>query len=256
VPDYYQVIETPIDLSVIKRRIEDFRYYRFSEVERDFKLLVNNCEKYNGPKNGYTQMAYTIWKVFKRSAKRFLKHDLMLDESEAFLYPRKKQNPKSDNSSCKDGENGESGTIINLNEESPLIEANLDEKEPLNQNGYFMTLLPSTKLTVPTIVSSSNLSPSKSQNEPAAHFKKALIKSANSIQSPINVAAVSITPLITNGVHEAGIQGAANVQGVNQKVLKFKVFSPNNLKMNTVPSNTTNVQSRPASFAKGNDNFF
>ncbi|XP_053208746.1 bromodomain testis-specific protein-like [Panonychus citri] len=91
-PMYYQIIPNPIDLSVIKRKIDDRLYNDLSEIEEDFKLLVNNCETYNGPKNGYTLMSYGIWRIFKRSVKRFLDADLNYDEQATFIYPPKRSN--------------------------------------------------------------------------------------------------------------------------------------------------------------------
>lgn len=86
-PLYYEVIQNPIDLSIMKKKIDDRLYVDFSEVEKDFKLLINNCETYNGPGNGYTLLSYTIWRVFKRAVKRFLNLDLSYDDQTAFIYP-------------------------------------------------------------------------------------------------------------------------------------------------------------------------
>ncbi|CAG2123176.1 unnamed protein product, partial [Medioppia subpectinata] len=72
---YYQVIEEPIDLSAIEKRIEDREYETFEEVENDFKLMVNNCETFNGPKNGYTLMAYGVWRAFKKASLKHLERE-------------------------------------------------------------------------------------------------------------------------------------------------------------------------------------
>lgn len=88
-PMYYQVIEEPMDLSAIEKKINDRTYDNLREVERDFKRMVNNCETFNGPKNGYTLMAYAVWKHFRKTVKRFMNRDLVEDEQTAFLYPPK-----------------------------------------------------------------------------------------------------------------------------------------------------------------------
>ncbi len=95
-PMYYQVIEEPIDLSIIERKIENREYEHFEEIERDFKLMVNNCETFNGPKNGYTLMSYGVWRAFKRASLKYLERELSFDESHAFLYP-----PKATNTNIK-----------------------------------------------------------------------------------------------------------------------------------------------------------
>lgn len=89
VPMYHQVIEEPIDLSVIKLKAEEGSYKTLREVERDFKLMVNNCETFNGPKNGYTSMVYAVWRAFRRAVIRYLDRDLEEDEQTVFLYPPK-----------------------------------------------------------------------------------------------------------------------------------------------------------------------
>lgn len=91
-PLYYQVIRNPIDLSVIEKKIDDRLYVNFIEVEKDFKLLVNNCETYNGPGNGFTLLSYAVWRVFKRSVKRFLNANLSYNEQVAFVYPPNRKN--------------------------------------------------------------------------------------------------------------------------------------------------------------------
>jgi hypothetical protein len=91
-PMYYQVIEEPIDLSIIEQKIENREYEKFEEIERDFKLMVNNCETFNGPKNGYTLMSYGVWRAFKRASLKYLERELSFDESHAFIYPPKVTN--------------------------------------------------------------------------------------------------------------------------------------------------------------------
>ena len=95
-PMYYQVIEEPIDLSIIEKKIEKREYDKFEEIENDFKLMVNNCETFNGPKNGYTLMAYGVWRAFKRASLKYLNQQLAHNESTAFIYP-----PKATNTNIK-----------------------------------------------------------------------------------------------------------------------------------------------------------
>ena len=89
VPMYHQVIEEPIDLSIIKSRVEEKLYKSIRDLELDFKLMVNNCETFNGPKNGYTSMVYAVWRAFRRAVNRYFDQDLEEDEQTVFLYPPK-----------------------------------------------------------------------------------------------------------------------------------------------------------------------
>ena len=86
---YHQVIEEPIDLSVIRLKVDEGSYKSLREVEQDLKLMVNNCETFNGPKNGYTSMVYAVWRAFRRAVIRYFGRDLEEDEQTVFLYPPK-----------------------------------------------------------------------------------------------------------------------------------------------------------------------
>lgn len=87
VPGYYDLIKEPMDLKTLRTKVE-FRHYKsLIELEKDFQLLVNNCEKFNGPKNVYTKMVYKLWKSFRKNVQLYLERDLHMNEYETFLYP-------------------------------------------------------------------------------------------------------------------------------------------------------------------------
>jgi len=46
-PDYYAVIEEPIDLMTIKANVENDKYNSTEELVKDFNLMFNNCRQYN-----------------------------------------------------------------------------------------------------------------------------------------------------------------------------------------------------------------
>ncbi|RCI05559.1 hypothetical protein CU098_000262, partial [Rhizopus stolonifer] len=48
-PNYYEIIKNPMDLSLIKRRVENKEYTTFRQLEDDIHLMLNNCFTYNGP---------------------------------------------------------------------------------------------------------------------------------------------------------------------------------------------------------------
>lgn len=87
VPGYYDLIQQPMDLKTIRTKIEFRQYKSLLELEKDFQLLVNNCEKFNGPKNVYTKMVYKLWKSFRKNVRLYLSRDLTMDEYETFMYP-------------------------------------------------------------------------------------------------------------------------------------------------------------------------
>lgn len=46
-PDYYEIIKKPVDIKKIQQRIEDGKYYDFTELEKDFVQLCQNAQIYN-----------------------------------------------------------------------------------------------------------------------------------------------------------------------------------------------------------------
>lgn len=87
VPGYYDLIKEPMDLRKLRTKIEFREYKSLIELEKDFQLLVNNCERFNGPKNVYTKMVYKLWKSFRKNVRLYLQRDLSMDEYETFVYP-------------------------------------------------------------------------------------------------------------------------------------------------------------------------
>ncbi|XP_030381048.1 homeotic protein female sterile-like [Scaptodrosophila lebanonensis] len=47
IPDYHKVVKRPMDLSTIKKRLENNYYWQADEALEDFQLLFNNCMLYN-----------------------------------------------------------------------------------------------------------------------------------------------------------------------------------------------------------------
>ncbi len=46
-PDYYEVIEHPMDINKIRKKIKDGRYRDIDEMGRDVILLCKNAQAYN-----------------------------------------------------------------------------------------------------------------------------------------------------------------------------------------------------------------
>jgi len=46
-PDYYEVIRRPVDISKIQVKIDDGKYDDLDALEKDFMLLCSNTQKYN-----------------------------------------------------------------------------------------------------------------------------------------------------------------------------------------------------------------
>ncbi|XP_048242320.1 titin homolog isoform X2 [Haliotis rufescens] len=71
-PDYFHVIETPMDLTMIERKLDDRDYKSVREFADDFQLLFENCEKYNGENSDFTYMARALQKIVNIRVKKLL----------------------------------------------------------------------------------------------------------------------------------------------------------------------------------------
>ncbi|OJJ58982.1 hypothetical protein ASPSYDRAFT_178106 [Aspergillus sydowii CBS 593.65] len=62
VPDYYTVIESPMDLSTMEERLENDSYAVPKDMVNDLKLVFSNCLKYNDPTTVYAKCAIKLEK--------------------------------------------------------------------------------------------------------------------------------------------------------------------------------------------------
>ncbi|XP_051569108.1 bromodomain testis-specific protein-like [Myxocyprinus asiaticus] len=63
-PDYYTIIKNPMDLSTIKRRLENNYYWKAMECVEDFNTMFTNCYVYNRPGDDIVLMAQDLEKLF------------------------------------------------------------------------------------------------------------------------------------------------------------------------------------------------
>lgn len=63
-PDYHNIIKYPMDITTIRRRVENCYYYDVSECIKDFQMMFYNCYRYNKAGEDVVLMAQTIEKVF------------------------------------------------------------------------------------------------------------------------------------------------------------------------------------------------
>ncbi|PGH09588.1 hypothetical protein AJ79_05644 [Helicocarpus griseus UAMH5409] len=62
VPDYYNVITSPMDLSTMEERLEQDFYATPKDLIDDFKLIFSNCKQYNDATTVYTKCAVKLEK--------------------------------------------------------------------------------------------------------------------------------------------------------------------------------------------------
>ncbi|XP_065313021.1 serine-rich adhesin for platelets-like isoform X3 [Gordionus sp. m RMFG-2023] len=64
-PDYHKIIKHPMDISTIKKRLENHYYYSSKECVNDFNTIFTNCYVYNKPGEDVVLMAQAIEKAFQ-----------------------------------------------------------------------------------------------------------------------------------------------------------------------------------------------
>lgn len=69
VPDYYNVIASPMDLSTMDERLQNDQYHTPKELVDDLKLIFTNCRKYNDGTTVYSKCATRLekymWSLIK-----------------------------------------------------------------------------------------------------------------------------------------------------------------------------------------------
>lgn len=63
-PDYYEIIKKPLDIKKILQRIEDGKYYDFTELEKEFGVLCRNAQIYNEETSLIYEDSIQLTKVF------------------------------------------------------------------------------------------------------------------------------------------------------------------------------------------------
>ena len=72
-PDYFDVIQKPMNLTYIKHKVENLEYMSLQQFCQDVELMVSNALLYNSdPSNPYHTAAKELQKHFRKAAKRVL----------------------------------------------------------------------------------------------------------------------------------------------------------------------------------------
>ncbi|KAF7203860.1 transcript variant X2, partial [Nothobranchius furzeri] len=74
-PDYYTIITNPMDLSTIKKRLQNRYYWEAMECITDFSTMFTNCYTYNKPGNDIIIMAQTLEKFFLQKLSQMPKEE-------------------------------------------------------------------------------------------------------------------------------------------------------------------------------------
>ncbi|KEF56857.1 histone acetyltransferase [Exophiala aquamarina CBS 119918] len=69
VPDYYEVIKEPMDLSTMEERLQNDLYPRPEDFVKDAKLIFDNCRRYNNETTPYAKSANKLEKFMWQQIK-------------------------------------------------------------------------------------------------------------------------------------------------------------------------------------------
>ncbi|ODV87320.1 hypothetical protein CANARDRAFT_194874 [[Candida] arabinofermentans NRRL YB-2248] len=79
VPDYYEVIKEPMDLSTMEVKLENDAYESFDDFIYDCKLIFNNCKQYNGENTTFYKNASKLEKAVIAKLKDFPEYSQYID---------------------------------------------------------------------------------------------------------------------------------------------------------------------------------
>jgi bromodomain-containing factor 1 len=66
IPTYFDVIESPMDLSTVEKKISSHTYKTPNEFKDDITLMFNNCYKFNGMEAQVSKMGMDLQKYFEK----------------------------------------------------------------------------------------------------------------------------------------------------------------------------------------------
>lgn len=74
VKDYYEIIQSPMDLSTIAKKVKNHKYHSRAEFMHDMELISTNSIRYNGQDSAFTQKAEILLQVTKDSLAEYEAH--------------------------------------------------------------------------------------------------------------------------------------------------------------------------------------
>ncbi|KAG5464136.1 hypothetical protein LSCM1_00316 [Leishmania martiniquensis] len=92
VPGYYDVVEVPMDLSTIRKKIEQDKYSTDAEVENDVALMLSNALQFNEKDSQWYSLAKQLKKRYLTLAQEC---GLSFDADEVFIPTKKVRDDES-----------------------------------------------------------------------------------------------------------------------------------------------------------------
>uniref|UniRef100_A0ACB8EFI2 Uncharacterized protein n=1 Tax=Sphaerodactylus townsendi TaxID=933632 RepID=A0ACB8EFI2_9SAUR len=128
--DYHEIIKHPMDLSTIKRKMENREYHDAQEFASDVRLMFSNCYKYNPPDHDVVAMARKLQDVFEFSYAKMPDDPLdMNPPSTSLPQPGLLMKSSSDESSSDEGDEDEEEEEEEGDEDDSSSETSSDSEE-------------------------------------------------------------------------------------------------------------------------------
>uniref|UniRef100_A0A2M4A8V7 Putative chromatin remodeling complex rsc subunit rsc1/polybromo n=1 Tax=Anopheles triannulatus TaxID=58253 RepID=A0A2M4A8V7_9DIPT len=91
-PDYYQVIQHPIDMTTIENNIKSDRYSTIDDIVGDYRLMFSNCRKYNEEGSMIYEDANILETALNEKLKEFSGINKKLNVGTKVIKPMRKSN--------------------------------------------------------------------------------------------------------------------------------------------------------------------
>ncbi|XP_069800406.1 bromodomain-containing protein 2 isoform X3 [Dendropsophus ebraccatus] len=111
--DYHEIIKHPMDLSTIKKKMENREFHDAQEFAADVRLMFSNCYKYNPPDHDVVAMARKLQDVFEFSYAKMPDEPIVVTPP-----PTSTQLPPSDSKSSSDSSSESSSDSSDESESS------------------------------------------------------------------------------------------------------------------------------------------
>lgn len=104
-PDYHTIIKRPMDLTTIKRRLENYWYYDAYECIDDFRQIFVNCYTYNKPAEDVVMMAQQVELLFLERLEEMPVEEFVIDIPPPKTAKRKQKGGKKLSGKYQEGMN-------------------------------------------------------------------------------------------------------------------------------------------------------
>lgn len=75
-PEYYEMIKTPVDFNKIKKKLSEFRYQSLDDLEADVMLLCKNAQEFNIETSSIYEDSIILQSVFTNARERIEKGEI------------------------------------------------------------------------------------------------------------------------------------------------------------------------------------